>query len=119
MKQKLLINHKGNILNVLDADRVLSGSKTLTHGRYEKVFDLSSRKLDHIKHRRMHIDKSGKLALLPEEEWPETIEAKQELFEDDKSKLKAQIDDGNFTKNPDGSVNLPAVVADLIQKKVL
>jgi len=118
MKKKLSVHPDGTILGVVPVDHVW-GPRDLEGGRYQKKIDMPRPAIEHMRKRRMHIDKSGKFAMLPEEEWPETLQAKQELFENDKSKLKAQIDEGKFTENPDGSYNLQKVVADLIQKKVL
>ena len=121
MKQKLLINRDGVILNVLPVDHKW-GRRDLDGGRYEKLVDEEEFVISDMRKRRIAVDKDGELYMKPEDKWPETIQAKQEQLAEVTDKLKAQIDEGKFIENPDGSYNIQkllATVEEVPVKKVL
>ena len=86
MKQKLVVNSSGVILAVLPIDHKW-GKRDLESGRYEKLVDDTVENIEHMRKRRMVIGSAGKFILLPEAEWPETIQAKEEQLAEIESAL--------------------------------
>ena len=115
MTRKLLITHGGTILNVLPVDHKW-GKRDLDGGRYEKLVDDTEANIEHMRRRRMKADLVGKLALLPEAEWPETIQAKEEQFEEVKQRLMDFVTKDNVIENPDGSFDIKTALATPIEK---
>lgn len=101
MKKKLLVNRDGIILNVLPIDHKWA-KRDLESGRHEVLVDGTEAEIDDMRKRRM-IEQDGKLAMRPEADWPENVQANTELKAEVERELKKQIEAGTYTKNADGS----------------
>ncbi len=75
-EHKILIHPEGRVLAVLPSDHKW-GKRDLEICTAKDV-SLTETQVSDCKHGKMKIDGAGKLGLRPEEEWPETIQAKQE-----------------------------------------